>query len=96
MGASFRLRCQINVSQADCGALPLRDASVDCFISDLPFGRQHGTVEHNLTSLYPRLLREIGRALRPLTGRAVLLTSAESSGALVDEQVGNYSTRLCQ
>ena len=74
----------IALAEADCGALPLRDASVDCFLSDLPFGRQHGSIEDNLATLYPRLLGEIGRALRPHTGRAVLLTAAASAGPLID------------
>ena len=76
----------IILAEADCGALPLRAASIDCFLSDLPFGRQHGTVEDNLAALYPRLLREIGRALRPHTGRAVLLTAAASTGPLTNAE----------
>ncbi|KAL1528318.1 hypothetical protein AB1Y20_009673 [Prymnesium parvum] len=81
--------------QADCGALPLRDGSVDCCLSDLPFGRQHGSVEENSRTLYPRLLREMGRVLRERTGRAVLLTAAASASALVDaEALGSAGLRL--
>ena len=69
---------------ADGGALPLRDGSVDVILSDLPFGRQHGSVEGNLLTLYPRLLAEMGRVLARGRGRAVLLTGAASVAPLVE------------
>ncbi|KAH9577474.1 putative RNA methylase domain [Trypanosoma melophagium] len=47
----------------DATKLPLRDNSVDCVISDLPFGRRCGSHKAN-TKLYPMMLRESYRVLR--------------------------------
>lgn len=57
----------------DVTRLPFCDNSIDIFVSDLPFGHRHGSKEIN-GKLYPALLREMGRAARLSTGRAVLLT----------------------
>ena len=43
--------------------LPLRDSSVDCIVSDLPFGRRCGNHASN-SKLYPELLAEFTRVLR--------------------------------
>ena len=57
----------------DACRLPMRTGSIDAVVIDLPFGRRHGS--HNLNqSLYPRALRECGRAVRS-GGKAVLLTT---------------------
>jgi tRNA G10 N-methylase Trm11 len=74
------------VMHADCAVLPVRDASVDVLVCDLPFGKQHGTVEGN-KELYPRVLSEAARVVRP-GGRAVLLTSDTNADTLL-QQVGN-------
>lgn len=57
----------------DVTKLPIRDESIDVIVSDLPFGRRHGSKRGNKT-LYPNMLREMGRVIRRKTGRAVLLT----------------------
>jgi 23S rRNA G2445 N2-methylase RlmL len=57
----------------DVRKMPLRDESVDVIASDLPFGRRHGSKQGNKT-LYPAMLRDMGRVARLKTGRAVLLT----------------------
>lgn len=57
----------------DVTKMPIRDNCVDVIISDLPFGRRHGSKRGNKT-LYPALLRSMGRVTRLSTGRAVLLT----------------------
>ncbi|XP_064486584.1 tRNA (guanine(6)-N2)-methyltransferase THUMP3-like isoform X2 [Ornithodoros turicata] len=62
-----------DLEQWDVCHLPLRNGSVDVFISDLPFGKRMGSRPDNRT-LYPRLLTEIGRVCTPGTGRAILLT----------------------
>ena len=56
----------------DSCRLPLRAASVDAVVTDLPFGRRHGSHLQN-QSLYPRALREYARVVRS-GGRAVMLT----------------------
>ena len=62
----------------DVYQLPLRTASVDKIISDLPFGKRMGNKQRNLF-LYPVALREMARICRPL-GKAALLT--QHKGAL--------------
>jgi tRNA (guanine6-N2)-methyltransferase len=61
------------VRQWDAAALPLADGSVDKVVANLPFGEQVGSHAHNVR-LYPLLLREMARVLRP-HGRIVLLTA---------------------
>ncbi|RUS86078.1 hypothetical protein EGW08_006171 [Elysia chlorotica] len=56
---------------------PLRDACVDVFISDLPFGHRLGSRSVNRT-LYPSLLCEMARTARP-GARACLLTGDRTS-----------------
>ena len=60
------------VFQADAGRLPLRAASVDRVLTNLPFGKRVGSHDDNV-ELYPRVLRELTRVLTR-QGRAVLLT----------------------
>lgn len=73
---------RINVSQAgvdvdlqqwDARALPLSDSSVDCVISNLPWGRAV-TTDGSLPVLYQEISKEIERVLAP-GGRTVLLTN---------------------
>jgi len=47
----------------DVGALPLRDASVDAVVSDLPFGKRHGSKGGNKI-LYPKLIAELTRVCK--------------------------------
>jgi tRNA G10 N-methylase Trm11 len=61
---------------ADCTRCPLRPASVDCVVADMPFGNQH--CKH---SLDPRaLLSELARVVRP--GGVVLLLSRKPKSIL--------------
>lgn len=57
----------------DATALPLKDNSVDVFVTDMPFGKRSGTRMNN-QQLYPRVLHELARTSRLDTGRACLLT----------------------
>jgi len=68
----FRNRA-IQVHQWDARKLPLPDQSVDCFLCNLPFGKQFSTTAAN-EGLYPLLLSEWARKLKA-NGRMVLLTS---------------------
>ncbi|KAK9712940.1 hypothetical protein K7432_006804 [Basidiobolus ranarum] len=53
--------------------LPFRDGIVDAVVSDLPWGRREGSFQSNC-KLYPKLMKEIARVLKPNTGRAILIT----------------------
>jgi tRNA (guanine6-N2)-methyltransferase len=57
----------------DAAALPLRDASVTKIITNMPWGIRSGSHAGNFR-LYPRLLAEFARVLRP-GGLMVLLTA---------------------
>ncbi len=57
----------------DAGRLPLRAESVDAIACNPPFGKKIGTRE-SAHALYPRLLRETARLLKP-GSRAVFITS---------------------
>lgn len=62
----------IEVRRWDARHLPLDSGSVSAAAVNLPFGRQVGSPEDNLT-LYPAFLREAARVLRP-GARLVALT----------------------
>jgi len=63
----------VDVLKWDCTNLPLKTASIDVFVTDLPFGKRVGTRTDN-RELYPSILRELARVSRPVTARACLLT----------------------
>ena len=98
---------QTDVAQWDATNIPLRQGSVDVFITDLvrktvglcfeiphlpflgwlkilflsfpqPFGKRSGTTTDNRV-LYPKILNSMAKAVRPTTGRAVLLTHDKTS-----------------
>jgi len=64
--------------QWSCLAPCLRDNSVDVIITDLPFGKRSGSKADNRV-LYPRTLLAMARIVKPVTGRAVLLTQDKRS-----------------
>jgi hypothetical protein len=51
------------VFQWNASRIPLQNGSVDCIVSDLPFGRRCGNHRSN-SKLYPSLLSEFARVLR--------------------------------
>jgi tRNA (guanine10-N2)-dimethyltransferase len=61
---------------ADATALPLRPASLDAVVTDLPYGQSSRIMDQGLGDLYPRALGEIHRVLRP-GRRAVVVTHRE-------------------
>ncbi|CAE8618686.1 unnamed protein product, partial [Polarella glacialis] len=80
-GARLRARAQLLRANASVnGGIPLPDASVHKLLTDLPFGKQFGTVQGN-EALYPAALAELARVLRP-GGLAALLTSRENHQAM--------------
>ncbi|XP_070578543.1 THUMP domain-containing protein 2-like isoform X2 [Ptychodera flava] len=80
---------KIQLLHSDVKALPLKDACVDCVVSDIPFGLNHSTVE-DVKVLYPAMQKEIGRVVKP-GGRAVILTSGTMVDFLVEEMTGQKS-----
>lgn len=69
----FKAKTPNDIMQLDVTSLPFRENTIDVFVSDLPFGRRHGSKKINMT-LYPKLLRDMARVARLNSGRAVLLT----------------------
>ncbi|HET9908441.1 MAG TPA: methyltransferase domain-containing protein [Anaerolineales bacterium] len=63
----------VDLQQWDARALPISDRSVDCVISNLPWGRAV-TTNSSLSGLYQEISEEIERVLTP-GGRVVLLTN---------------------
>ncbi len=59
----------------DATALALEDSSVDKIVTNLPWGIKHGSHREN-RRLYPRLLGEFSRVLKP--GGMMVLLSAET------------------
>ena len=68
----------VDVLRWDATNLPLRAATVDVVLCDLPFGKKVGSQAGNQT-LYPRVLNEMARVTRKGTSRAVLLTTDKSA-----------------
>ena len=64
----------IEIKQWDATALPLENSSVDKIVSNLPWGIKHGSHPEN-RRLYPRLIAEFRRVLKP--GGTMVLLSAE-------------------
>jgi 23S rRNA G2445 N2-methylase RlmL len=63
----------VHLARWDAGRLPLSDQSVDCIVSNPPFGKQLSRPEE-IGPLYQRILLSYDRVLRT-GGRAVLLVS---------------------
>jgi tRNA (guanine6-N2)-methyltransferase len=84
VGSRFK---PIRIEQWDATALPLDDHRVDKVVSNLPFGEQIGSHEHN-ARLYPPLFRELERVTRP-SGRLVLLSGEDGLvGQALDRSAG--------
>jgi 23S rRNA G2445 N2-methylase RlmL len=62
----------VSLCRWDARRLPFVDATVDCVVTDMPFGRRVGSHGRN-RQVYPAVLTEVARVLRP-GGRAVILT----------------------
>jgi tRNA (guanine10-N2)-dimethyltransferase len=61
---------------ADAASLPVRTASLDAVVTDLPYGQSSWIRDRSLEGLYPRALGEMHRVLRP-GRRAVVVTHRE-------------------
>eukprot|EP00933_Yihiella_yeosuensis_P020141 TRINITY_DN16227_c0_g1_i1.p1 TRINITY_DN16227_c0_g1~~TRINITY_DN16227_c0_g1_i1.p1 ORF type:complete len:506 (+),score=86.03 TRINITY_DN16227_c0_g1_i1:78-1595(+) len=81
--ARARLGARAEILYADAslaGGIPLADGCVHKLLSDLPFGKQFGSIEGNEV-LYPAALAEMARVLKP-GGKAALLTSKDNHLAM--------------
>ncbi|MCC6804068.1 MAG: methyltransferase domain-containing protein [Anaerolineae bacterium] len=65
---------EVAITQRDARVLPLPDRSIDCVVTNLPWGRQIA-VDDALAGLYADVCSEIERVIAP-GGRIVVLTSA--------------------
>lgn len=74
------MRLQVQLLRADATTLPFRNQVFGAVLCDLPFGHAHGSLAENL-ELYPLVLRESARVLRP-GGAAVILTSAANQALM--------------
>jgi len=82
----------VDILRWDVTRLPLRSASVDVILCDLPFGKKVGSPLQNQV-LYPKALHEMARVTRKETGRAVLLTA--DKGGLKTASLVFLSFYLC-
>lgn len=84
-----------DMMQLNVTSMPFRQNSVDVFVSDLPFGRRHGSKKLNKT-LYPALLREMARVAHQGLARAVLLTrDFKSMNLAYDKCKDLWFQKLC-
>jgi len=91
----FKQKPPFDLIQLDVTYMPLRDCCIDVVVSDLPFGRRHGSKRANKT-LYPALLHNLSRIVRPGTGRAVLLTQDfKSMNLAYDRNRKFWFQKLC-
>ena len=67
---------RIDLIQGDLTLPALRSGSVSAVVADLPFGKQHGSLEENIT-LYPQAFAQCERILQP-DGVFVMLTSTSN------------------
>ena len=69
---------EIRKRRRNVNQLFLKDNSIDVLVSDLPFGKRSGSKADNKV-LYPKILVSMARVVRPISGRAVLLTQDKNS-----------------
>ena len=67
-----------DILQWDVTRIPLKDNSVDAFITDLPFGKRSGSKADNRV-LYPKIMNSMARVVKASTGRAIVLTQDKTS-----------------
>lgn len=79
---------RVILMNADATNLPIRDSSVDIVVSDLPFGKRHGSFKKN-RKLYPKMLKEMTRILKS-GGRAAFLTSEKN---VMRRTIENYKSK---
>ncbi|XP_043802979.1 THUMP domain-containing protein 3-like isoform X1 [Apis laboriosa] len=66
-------KCKIDLIHWNVSQLPFKDSFIDIAVTDMPFGKRSGRIMDNRI-LYKQFLIELGRIIKLLTGRIVLLT----------------------
>ena len=77
-GSTICKNLPADVMSWDVTRIPLRDNSVDVFVTDLPFGKRSGSKADNRV-LYPKIMSSMARVVKANTGRAVVLTQDKNS-----------------
>lgn len=72
---------KVDAIRWDATHLPLKDDSVDIFVTDLPFGKRIGSKSNNKL-LYRKVLSELARVVKLSTGKSVFLTYDQNSFSL--------------
>eukprot|EP00913_Durusdinium_trenchii_P004526 g4203.t1 len=80
----------LRADAAKLGGLPLAKGSVDKVLTDLPFGKQFGSLDTN-RSLYPAVLAELARVLR--TGGLAAVLTSQSNRATMREALAGQAGR---
>lgn len=75
-------RASVTLLRADCGALPLRTASVDTIVADLPYGMLGGD---DISSLYRAALTESAHVAAPNAALILITTRRRALLAALDE-----------
>lgn len=75
-------RSSVTLLRADCGALPLRSASVSAITADLPYGMLTGG---NISSLYGAALTESARVAAPNASLVLITTRRRDLIAALDD-----------
>ena len=75
-------RSSVTLLRGDCGALPLRTASVSAIVADLPYGMLSGG---NISALYHAALTESARVATPNASLVVITTRRRDLLAALDD-----------
>ncbi|XP_033191901.2 tRNA (guanine(6)-N(2))-methyltransferase THUMP3 isoform X1 [Bombus vancouverensis nearcticus] len=81
-------KCKIDLLHWNVSQLPFKDSFVDIIVTDMPFGKRSGQMMDNRI-LYKQFLIELGRIMKPLRGRSVLLTYDRRSLSMALQAAGD-------
>nr|XP_050867244.1 tRNA (guanine(6)-N2)-methyltransferase THUMP3-like isoform X1 [Vespula vulgaris] len=81
-------KSKVDLTQWSVSYLPLLNSSIDIVVTDMPFGKRSGKISDNRV-LYKEFLLQLGRVVKPITGRLVLLTYDRRSFHLALQRAGN-------
>lgn len=81
-------KSKIDLAKWSVSYLPLLDSCIDVVVTDMPFGKRSGKMLDNRV-LYKEFLLQLGRIVKPTTGRLVLLTYDRRSFNLALNMAGD-------